>query len=336
MLEALQTEAQRYEGAALSDNTKGTYSTGAKAFITFCVYFACLGCMAPLLPATDETLILFITFSSWFVRPDSIKTYINGIRQLHLQRGYEWKPVAQRHRVAATLQGVRRFWAKPSKSVMPITLKNLADMAKLLNFKDLNSLSLWAAILVGFFGLFRKDNLTEGKAGAWNSRASLVRDDVLFSEDGETVWLRVRYSKTIQCGERCHWVPLRRVPGSALCPVAAVRALMIATTGRAGDSALFVIEKGTGKKTQLVPMSHGDLVKGLKALAAAVGLNPGDYAGHSLRRGGATAALQLDVHSVYIKLQGDWKSDCYERYFEMDPEQRLILPGVMAEAAAAV
>ncbi|KAK3279636.1 hypothetical protein CYMTET_12498 [Cymbomonas tetramitiformis] len=256
------TEAQRYEGATLADNTKGTYSTGAKAFITFCVYFACLGCMAPLLPATDETLILFITFSSWFVSPDSIKRFC---------------------------------WAKPSKSVVPLTLRNLADMAKQLNFQDINSLSLWATILVGFFGLFRKDNLTEGKAGAWNSRASLVRDDVIFSEDGETVWLRVRYSKTIQCGERCHWVPLRRVPGSALCPVVALRALMIATAGRAGESALFVIEKGTGKKTQLVPMGHGDLVKGLKALAAAVGLNPGDYAGHSLRRGGATAALQLDV-----------------------------------------
>ncbi|KAK3270607.1 hypothetical protein CYMTET_20998 [Cymbomonas tetramitiformis] len=211
VLEALQQKAQRYEEAALPDNTKGSYNTGSKAFITFCVYFACLGCMSPLLPSKDETLILFITFSSW----------------------------------------------------------------------DLTNLSLSTTILVGFFGLLRKDNLTEGKVGAWNSRASLVRDDVIFTEDGETVWLRVKYSETIQCGER------------------------------AGDAALFVIKKGTGKKMLLVPLSHGDLVKGVKALAAPVGLDPGDYSGHSLRRGGATAALRLDVHSVYINLQGDWKSDCY-------------------------
>ncbi|KAK3255630.1 hypothetical protein CYMTET_35194 [Cymbomonas tetramitiformis] len=302
VLEALQQEAQRYEGAALSDNTKGSYNTGARSFITFCIYFSCLGCMAPLLPATDETLIFFITFSSWFVAPDIIKSYMAGVRQLHLQRGFEWRPVAQRHRVAATLQGVRRFWGKPSKPVMPLTLQNLADMAKCIDLQDVTSLSLWAAILVGFFGLFRKDNLTEGKAGAWNSRASLVRDDVIFTEDGEAVWLRVRYSKTIQCGERCHKAPLRRVPGSALCPVAALWTLMAATAGRAGDSALFVMEKVSGRKAQLVPLGHGDLVKGIKALGSAVGLDPDGYAGHSLRRGGATAALRLDVSSVYIKM----------------------------------
>ncbi|KAK3286088.1 hypothetical protein CYMTET_6337 [Cymbomonas tetramitiformis] len=248
-----------------------------------------------------------------------------GVRQLHLQRGHDWDPVAQRHRVAATLQGV-----------MPLTLQDLARMAVLVDRRNLSSLSVWTAILVGFFGLFRKDNLTEGKSAAWNSRTSLVRDDVIFTDDVETVWLRVRHSKTIQCGERCHWVPLKRVPGSLLCPVEALYELMLATAGQPGDSALFVTEKGTSKKVHLVPLGHTELVKGIKALAEAVGLNPADYAGHSLRRGGATAALRLDVHSVYIKLQGDWRTDCYERYCEMDPAQRLILPGIMAEAAAAL
>ncbi|KAK3266839.1 hypothetical protein CYMTET_24559 [Cymbomonas tetramitiformis] len=38
--------------------------------------------------------------------------------------------------------------------------------------------------LVGFFGLFRNDNLTTGKRGAWNTRGALVSEDVLFQEDG--------------------------------------------------------------------------------------------------------------------------------------------------------
>ncbi|KAK3274383.1 hypothetical protein CYMTET_17436 [Cymbomonas tetramitiformis] len=58
-----------------------------------------------------------------------------------------------------------------------------------------------------------------------------------------------------------------------------------------------------------------------------VGLNPASYAGHSLRRGGATAAMRLDVNSIHIKMQRDWKSDCFERNCELDTEQRLILPG---------
>ncbi|KAK3287791.1 hypothetical protein CYMTET_4713 [Cymbomonas tetramitiformis] len=39
----------------------------------------------------------------------------------------------------------------------------------------------------------------------------------------------------------------------------------------------------------------------------------GGQEGHSLRTGGATAARKLEVLGAYIKAQGDWKSDCFER-----------------------
>eukprot|EP00854_Cymbomonas_tetramitiformis_P003394 gene3394-biopygen3350 len=248
---------------------------GARAFVAFCIAFACLGCLEPLLPASDEVLVWFITFSSWFVAPSTIENYLAAVL------GPAFKAAHTAHLAA-----------------------NLLDMPRHVVFGSLSELTLWAAILVGFFGLFRKDNLTVGKEDACNPRAALVRDDVLFTEDGETVRIRVRYSKTIQCGERFHWVPLRRVPGSALCPVWALRALMSATADRAGDSPLFVVEKSSG----LAP-------GGVRRTLA-----------HTLRRSGATAAKQLEVHTMYIKHQRDWRSDCYERYCEMQPEQRLILP----------
>eukprot|EP00854_Cymbomonas_tetramitiformis_P021598 gene21598-biopygen22309 len=272
----------------------GAYSTGARAFVAFCIAFAGLGCLEPLLPASDNVLVRFITFSSWFVAPSTIKNYLAAVRPLHLQRGHAWRPVAERFRVAVTLQGVRRYWDRPSKPVMPLTLQNLLDMSRHVDFGSLSELALWAAILVGFFGLFRKDNLTVGKEDAYNPRATLVRDDVLFTEDGETVWIRVR----------------------------------------AGDSPLFVVEKAVGRKVQVVPLTHAGLVGGIKRLVKAAGLRPEAYAGHSLKRGGATMAKQLEVHTMYIKHQGDWRSDRYERYREMQPEQRLILPGAMAAAAA--
>eukprot|EP00854_Cymbomonas_tetramitiformis_P031232 gene31232-biopygen32684 len=108
------------------------------------------------------------------------------------------------------------------------------------------------------------------------------------------------------------------------------------TAGRPGDSALFVMEKATGRRASVVPLTHDALVAGIKPLAGRVGLDPASYAGHSLWMGGATAAMRLDVNSMYIKMQGDWKSDCFERYCELDTEQKLVLPGVMAEAAAAL
>ena len=63
-------------------------------------------------------------------------------------------------------------------------------------------LSLWACFLVGFFGFFRKDNLTIEKEGAFNNRATFRRGDFLFEED--LVWIKVRHTKTLQAGERFH------------------------------------------------------------------------------------------------------------------------------------
>ncbi|KAK3261454.1 hypothetical protein CYMTET_29638 [Cymbomonas tetramitiformis] len=214
---------------------------------------------------------------------------------------------------------------------MPITLEDLSRMSQEVDRSTVAGRVLRAPILVGFYGLFRKDNLTAGKAHAWNARGALVREDILFSERGDTVWIRIRHSKTIQCGERYRWVPLVAVPGSDLCPVEALRVYMLATVGMRDDAQLFQME-GKGKRGGLVPMTRAALVVGIKSMAEKAGLDSSRYAGHSPRRDGATAAQRL-VDKLYIKLQGDWKSDCWERYCELDEEQRLILPAAFAEAA---
>ncbi|KAK3251105.1 hypothetical protein CYMTET_39561 [Cymbomonas tetramitiformis] len=65
MYQELQREAERYRAEALAPETRRCYGTGVRAFVTFCITFACLGCLQPLLPATDVTLCMFITDCSW-------------------------------------------------------------------------------------------------------------------------------------------------------------------------------------------------------------------------------------------------------------------------------
>ncbi|KAK3254054.1 hypothetical protein CYMTET_36716 [Cymbomonas tetramitiformis] len=161
--------------------------------------------------------------------------------------------------IVLALQGVRRAWDRPSKPVMPITLEDLRRMSKDVDRCTVTGKALWAAILAGFYGLFRKDNLTAGKVHAWNARGALLREDILFSETGETVCIRVRHSKTIQCGERYHWVPLVAVPGSDLRPVEALRVYMLVTVEMRDDDQLFQT-KGKSKRGGLVPMTHAALV----------------------------------------------------------------------------
>ncbi|KAK3236851.1 hypothetical protein CYMTET_53033, partial [Cymbomonas tetramitiformis] len=96
----------------------------------------------------------------------AVERYQDGAYAESTQRSYDTGVKA-----FLTFCGVRRQWDRPAKPVMPITLRDLARMAEFADMESITGLALWAAILVGFYGLFRKDNLTVGKSQAWNARA---------------------------------------------------------------------------------------------------------------------------------------------------------------------
>ena len=70
----------------------------------------------------------------------------------------------------------------------------------------------------------------------------------------------------------------------------------------------------------------------VKAIMAALGLDPSLYGAHSLRIGGATAALAAGVPPSLIRLMGRWSSDVYLIYCRMSEEAAL---GVGQSIAAA-
>jgi len=65
-------------------------------------------------------------------------------------------------------------------------------------------------------------------------------------------------------------------------------------------------------------LSYHHFICHLKSVLAKLGLDSAKYAGHSFRRGGASFALACNIPPDLIKLQGDWHSDCYQRYLEPD------------------
>eukprot|EP00959_Pyramimonas_sp_CCMP1952_P256043 5347890-Pyramimonas_sp.AAC.1 len=75
--------------------------------------------------------------------------------------------------------------------------------------------AVWAAMLVGFFGMLRKDNLTKGKKDAFNISRGLRRTDVDLQQS--RLWLRLRVSKTIQYSEEPHVLGLVATD-SPICP----------------------------------------------------------------------------------------------------------------------
>ena len=63
-----------------------------------------------------------------------------------------------------------------------------------------------------------------------------------------------------------------------------------------------------------------DVAEMVKYLMKAIGLNPDRFGAHSLRIGGATAALAAGVQPTLIRVLGRWSSDIYEIYCRLSLE----------------
>ena len=317
----------------LADSTRRTYHTGVKAFMRFAAFF--YPHQRPF-PASDQSLAAFVTFQSQTCGYATLKNYLYAVREYHLARNFAFAPLAERHLVLWTLRGVRRLRAEVAKPKQVMTLAILRSIHRAASSTGPlpnHVHSVWAAILVGFYGMLRKDNLTTGKVNAVNPMHGLRRGDVAFgvlATGTPVAWLRVRMAKNNPFGERTHLVPLV-ASGGALCPVAALRRHM-SDYPAPPESPLFLIAPGGGRRP--VALSHTMFVSRMKTMLRAAGYDPTKFAGHSLRRGGATLAFSLGSPVHMIQLQGDWLSDVVYRYHEVSPASRLVLPSAMARRAS--
>jgi len=205
---------------ALAEKTRATYGVGTKAFLLFCISMNVWTVVLGQVPPSDALLAYFVGFQSQTCSHSSLKTYLYGIRNWTLNNGFEFEPWTQRYKVYSAMRGVRRVFGDFVDRKLAVTPQLLLMIYNCMDLSKHNDAMLWCAMLVAFWGLFRKDNITVGKASAFNPRANLTRGD--FSVKNGILWVKVRHSKTNQFQQRCHWVPLVAIPGSPLCPVTAV------------------------------------------------------------------------------------------------------------------
>ena len=77
----------------------------------------------------------------------------------------------------------------------------------------------------------------------------------------------------------------------------------------------------------------GDVREAVRRVMAAAGRDPRLYGAHSLRIGGATAALAAGVPPQLIRLMGRWSSDVYEIYCRMSVQAALGVGSAISSAA---
>lgn len=145
-------------------------------------------------------------------------------------------------------------------------------------------------LLLGFAGAFRRSELV-----------ALDVDDLEFNDEGLVV--RLRRSKTDQVGEgRSVGIPYGSTP---TCPVRAARAWMETAEITEGPVLRAVDRHSNIGQRRL---STRAVARAVKAAVESIGLDPEQFAGHSLRAGFATEAAKNGVGELAIMRQTGHRS----------------------------
>ena len=228
------------------------------------------------------------------------------------------------------MRGIKRLNGAAVSQKLPITPDVLYKLQSKLNLASSVDATFWAACLIAFFSFFRKSNLLPPSATEFDPQRHLRNCDVHLFSWG--ILLVVRLSKTIQYRNRTLLVPVPKIAHSSLCPWSAVtHAFKLAgvyqSTEHSNIPAFSYMDGGV-----LKTFTYSSFTTKLKQTLEKCGFDSSLFSGHSFRRGGATFAQHCGVPSDYIKLQGDWKSNAFERYLDRSLRYKLETVNQMCKA----
>lgn len=261
----LEAAARRYARASISDNTKRAYASDWADF-----EFWCKRTNRRSLPATPDTVSLYLTKMSQHLKTSSLRRRVTAIRKAHELSRYP-SPTKD-ERVKSVLRGILRTNGEAQKHASPTLLKDIQRIIAALseNNKGIRDKAL---LLLGFAGGFRRSELV-----------ALDIEDLSLSDAGLIV--KIKKSKTDQTG-RGRTIGISFGSNKDTCPIRALKTwLEISKTSK---GALFypIDQWGYLSPTRLTDQSVRLILR--ESLKRA-GINEKGFSGHSLRAGFATVA----------------------------------------------
>lgn len=301
---------------AYAESTNKNLKIQWETFLMFCIYFK-----LTFLPVNTETLSLYVQFlARSFKSTQSIKNYVSGVKTMHHLLGYSTDQI-NGFLINLGLKGIARTQPHMVKQAAPITPEILLKMHQCMDMRKSTDVVIWCLFLFAFFLFARKSNLVPTTLNDVKSSKFLLRQDVTY-KDGNLL-ITMKWSKTIQFGERILETPLIEIPHSPLCPVAAYLKMCRVVKAKPTDS-LFTLLNGK-------PVFYQHYQLRLRQLIQEIGMDGNVFSTHSFRRGGCTFAFKSKVPIDLIKAHGDWKSDCYQQYLSFSLEDKLLVAGKMRE-----
>jgi site-specific recombinase XerD len=260
-----QERLAEYFAARHASSTLRAYRTDWGAFCAWCDIKG-----LPALPAAAESIAAFLAAEADAGRKIStLRRRLAAIRLAHRLCGRE--SMTSSELVRGTLRGIARTHGSAPEQKAPALVEQLRAMVDALDCSRPQGLRDRALLSLGFAGAFRRSELV----------ALRVAD---LEETPEGLRIHIRQSKTDAEGLG-QIVPVIR--GDLYCPVHAVHEWLQA----AGITDGWVFRRlYRGGRVSEQALSAHSVAAIVKRHALAVGLDPDQYAGHSLRSGFLTSA----------------------------------------------
>lgn len=320
------------QGSAMAINTQTAYRSDWGSFARWCRLY---GHQA--IPADPATVCTYLAElagrihadGSPAVAPSTISRRLAAITKMHELAGHT--SPARHPAVTTTMAGIRRQHRRPTRRMTPLLLADLRAALERIELTVFPAAVIGrrdaALLTMGFAGAFRRSELAE----------LTIADVTRHPQDG--LHIRLRHSKSDQEGRGAiRALPYGRHPQT--CPPCAWTrwlAVLSAYTGDGRVGILRELRRGTDVGTHVcrnlspqLPMPPADAaafrpvhktglpgsgpVTGhainlvVKKRAAAAGLDPTDFGGHSLRAGFVTQAVRAGADAGSIMRQTGHRS----------------------------
>ena len=270
----------------------------------FCVSFN-----EPFLPVSREALLGFIEIMSRTCGFNHIQHVISSIKFLHEFTSHIYPGDSFEFKVL--LRGLKRKLSKSPKQALPITPEMLILMYQHVDVNKPVELAHWTPFLFALRLLYRKSSIAPKNLENYDYRTDLSREKAVPSNG--VILVYQNYSKTNQFMADTRITPLVSGNITALDPVLHYHKLVSENVVQRTCPAFSYLVNGVVRC-----VTHDSFSKYLKVLLLKIGLDPTQWSGHSFRRGGASLLYRLGLDPLTIQACGDWSSDTFLRYLEVN------------------
>ena len=320
------TLRERFMAAASSDGAAGAKRPGVRWWLKYIVYgrstspITCLTASSPHAEKLEAEQLL-MDFIIWLatcspsgqqISAKTIRKYVSEVRAWHLRtQSTHLCGDLDYSRVRDLIKSIARTIKQPeTRRRWGVRTQDLAKAIMMLDTST-DTGSMWAAALsTAFCGLLRGAELGLQEGEAFDAVKHLTRADVSFRTDAagrRFMVLRMRPAKKPGATKS---VPLLIEAGGTMIDAVAAIERMIAI------DPVPIEERATTPLFRLAgrALTVSDVRVVVKGLMQRLGLDPRRFGAHSLRIGGATAALAAHMSPAAIRAAGRWASDVYILY----------------------